>query len=341
MPFAFCLLLQKFLLHQIPTLSNRFFLSQFKSGLIDQNVPLSVGQNLTVLSDNSIQKNSGPNVKGAATSVLSESASYYTWGGGLETPGVISADLAQKEYNPFADFWNNLFGQAFFNKAEKEAKDKFLGAALPLGVGDIKEGNAQKDALKLRQQAETPLVLENFVPEVSGSNINQNLVSKNLTISSDPAIQIPTFMDNSYVLDAENMEKVKEKVKKSWPNSEINNWQNLEKKAAEKGFNPAFVLALWIEESGGSAYGDFKEVGGVWDLGCRYGSDRKQMPKNDLDGQIDCLVNKSYLDSTDYQKFICSYSGEGNQPCTFKNNPNFPKNLRKWYECIVDNSSCK
>ena len=70
-------------------------------------------------------------------------------------------------------------------------------------------------------------------------------------------------MDNSYVLDAENMEKVKEKVKKSWPNSEINNWQNLEKKAAEKGFNPAFVLALWIEESGGSAYGDFKEVGGV------------------------------------------------------------------------------
>lgn len=108
-------------------------------------------------------------------------------------------------------------------------------------------------------------------------------------------------------------------------------------KAKSLGINPQFALTLWFEET------EFSAVGKAA-LGCLYfrnGTQTTDIPRDGnpasqiahLNQQLECL--NTYVDEfTEFRQFMCTYSGEVGRPnCTeFKNNPNFPKNICRYYD---------
>jgi len=107
----------------------------------------------------------------------------------------------------------------------------------------------------------------------------------------------------------------------SWPNSKLeSHWDYVHDRAVAAGWNPAFVIALWIEESGASGLY-------TYDVGCLGAS------RGDLVGQLDCLFARPYA-NTSFEEFMCTYS-EGHYPCEFTLNPNFPGNLKEWYDRLT------
>ncbi len=104
------------------------------------------------------------------------------------------------------------------------------------------------------------------------------------------------------------------------------------------GINPRLAYALWVEETAGSAVGSRA-------LGCLYfrnGTPTSTMPvgrnfnlmQSHLNEQLKCL--QTYIiEFPKFSEFMCTYSGEEGRPTcdlnNFKNNPNFPTNLCKYY----------
>lgn len=117
----------------------------------------------------------------------------------------------------------------------------------------------------------------------------------------------------------QNPEEVKQTVKKNFPQSAIDEyWDLVVEKSRENFWNPAFVIALWIEESGASGFGS--------PLGCA------PDPANpvSLEKELACLF-KNFAQDFDFCSFMLKYSGDTENGC-FKNNPHFPGNLKKIYE---------
>ncbi len=126
------------------------------------------------------------------------------------------------------------------------------------------------------------------------------------------------------------------------PDSYDQNFDQVYDRAVSAGWNPAFVIALWIEESGASSLS-------AWDLGCRYDSNGNEMPKNNIELQLNCLFDKSYANES-YQEFMLTYS-EGNRASRqaqidagqrpadaldkFCTNKNFPRALWSWYQRLT------
>jgi len=109
----------------------------------------------------------------------------------------------------------------------------------------------------------------------------------------------------------------------SWPNSKIeSHWDYVYNEAVSHGWNPAFVIALWIEESGASG------VANAYDLGCL------GAPPNNLSAQLDCLFSRPYANES-FEEFMCMYSEGEHAPCVFKINPHFPGNLKNWYDRLT------
>lgn len=114
-------------------------------------------------------------------------------------------------------------------------------------------------------------------------------------------------------------------MEKYYPRSPIRQeWDKVYNAAVAANWSPAFVIAIWIEESG---------AGGVkaWDLGCRYAKDGSLMAYNDIDSQLECFLNKKYADPENFEKFMCFFS-EGHYPCTFDLNPNFARRTKNWFD---------
>ncbi len=131
------------------------------------------------------------------------------------------------------------------------------------------------------------------------------------------------FKNSLFSICPETKNKVIQSVKSSWPNSQIEtSWDLVYNQAVTHGWNPAFVLTLWIEESGASGVP-------AYDLGCLAGE------RNNLQSQLDCLF-RNYDSETNFEKFMCLYS-EGHYPCeTYVTNPNFPKNIKYWFDRLTE-----
>lgn len=135
------------------------------------------------------------------------------------------------------------------------------------------------------------------------------------------------YRDTEVAVTPEKKEEIISLVSKYWPDSSIKDrWDYVvhralnAQSAGKVGWNPAFVIALWIEESGASGVH-------AWDVGCT------GAPKNNLEAGLDCLFGLSYS-NRDFPEFMCIFS-EGHYPCIFSINPNFTKNLKVWYDRLV------
>lgn len=113
----------------------------------------------------------------------------------------------------------------------------------------------------------------------------------------------------------------------SWPNAQIDNWDIIVSEAIANSWNPAMLLALWIEESGAQG------VPAADPLGCLAPSN---IGKNDINLSLQCVFTSfGSLTNDRFADFMCRYSDGYDAPCAFANNPNFPPNIRFWYEKLV------
>jgi len=130
----------------------------------------------------------------------------------------------------------------------------------------------------------------------------------------------------------------KEIISSSWPGGKIEYYDRIVERSVASGWNPAFVLTLWVEETGAST-ATFARNGGTEQsqsgnyskghLGCAPSEDQT------IDESLDCLFNNfSRFSNDEFATFMSTYSG-GGAGAPFSNNPNFPQNIKYWYDKLV------
>lgn len=137
------------------------------------------------------------------------------------------------------------------------------------------------------------------------------------------------FRDSNVSIEAGRVNNIKDIIKLSWPNAKLDNWDTIVLQSIAAGWNPAFVLALWIEESGAQGVVDAEGNPKYSDpLGCA-----PHQPTDDINISLKCLFD-NFSKYQDFQQFMETYSG-GPAGNPFGNNPNFTFNIRSWYSTII------
>lgn len=137
---------------------------------------------------------------------------------------------------------------------------------------------------------------------------------------------------------------IKDQVRLAFPAAKLEYWDKIIQSSQNAGFNPALALALWIEETGashctkgGNGGGDVKcskDEDGDWvsskgHLGCAPWEDQT------IDESLTCLIKFAASYTNDqFAQFMATYSG-GPAGSPFSNNPNFPGNIKAWYQRLV------
>lgn len=121
---------------------------------------------------------------------------------------------------------------------------------------------------------------------------------------------------------------LKAQVLTAFPNAQIDNWDVIVEKSIAAGWNPALLLALWIEESGAQGAASYDDP-----LGCQPGA-----PTTDINISLNCVFN-SYATYTNDQfiEFMTRYGG-GTPGLSLEGNANFPKFpnvVKSWYIRLV------
>ncbi len=152
------------------------------------------------------------------------------------------------------------------------------------------------------------------------------------------------FKDSSKTPQA--VSEVQKQILATWPGAKLQNWDTIVEQSIQNGWNPSFVLTLWVEESGGQS-GISKAEGNPTGYTDALGCDPLH-PTSDINKSLSCLFNsfKTYSPSQ-FEDFMCVYGGDGfhKAPCTFDvENKYFPGGIKTWYSNIssggtTDNSS--
>lgn len=125
---------------------------------------------------------------------------------------------------------------------------------------------------------------------------------------------------------------IKDQVKAAFPNALIGNWDIIVEKSIAAGWNPALLLALWIEESGAQGAPIYDDP-----LGCQPG-----VPTTDINISLNCVFN-SYAAYTNNQfiEFMTRYGGgtPGQSLAGNANFPKFPDVVKSWYIRLVPSGS--
>lgn len=125
-----------------------------------------------------------------------------------------------------------------------------------------------------------------------------------------------------------NPDDIKNQVRASWPNAQLQNWDTIVNQSIANGWNPAFVLTLWIEESGAQGVVRYDDA-----IGCQ-----PSQPTTDINISLSCLFRSFPIDrypNNKFADFMCMYSESKLSPCQFITNPNFPKGIKDWYSRLV------
>lgn len=143
----------------------------------------------------------------------------------------------------------------------------------------------------------------------------------------DPSVGyfIP-FRDSS--VSVADPEAAKKFILNSWPNAQIGNWNTIVNQSVTNGWNPAFILTLWIEESGAQgASGGYSAA-----LGCDI--THTKYSGTDINQQLTCLFNNS---PDNFADFMCKWGGDKYPaPCKFDvTNPNFLGGVSGIYSKLV------
>lgn len=192
------------------------------------------------------------------------------------------------------------------------------------GVADF-----QKETVNLVKS----LYVEDIAKDINSlDNLGQSTNTSTTVSSGDIShlLKIP-YRDSSIQVTAEMKTRIIKKVTGFFSDSPIGeHWDTVVARARSAGINPAFALALWIEESGASS----TRIGSYSGWGCN--PSKKQTISESLDCFIKTTINSP--STPDFAKWAGNYCGTpapGFQVCTMNaaghNNKNFLVNLNSWY----------
>lgn len=150
----------------------------------------------------------------------------------------------------------------------------------------------------------------------------------------DIAAQLPSKMD--IVIPA---------FVKRWPTSLLSsNWREVFDTSYAQNWNPAFVLAVWIEETAASDACTIRArqgKDGIWDFGVitlpkTYCNDTQRMQR--FHDQLTAFLNivTKISPPLTFEKFMCLYSEGKSAPCVFGTNPGFVQRLKPVYDCLLN-----
>lgn len=134
-----------------------------------------------------------------------------------------------------------------------------------------------------------------------------------------------------------NPDEAKRIVLSEFPSAQLQYWDTIVSQSIQNNWNPAFVLTLWIEETGASHHTKTSMGGGNatpvtnGHLGCA--------PKEDqtINESLGCLFrNFDTYTNDQFETFMRRYSGE-QATGPFVTNPNFPARVKKYYSLLVPN----
>lgn len=164
------------------------------------------------------------------------------------------------------------------------------------------------------------------------------------TTGSIPPGTISSYFGLDYTLPLKNpavqLIDIRDKIKADFPGSKIEYWDTIVQRSKNEGWNPAMVLALWIEETGASQATLIKNGGSEiltngalskGHLGCATAEDQT------IDESLNCFFNfvaaNNFADNQ-FPQLMAKYSGgPPNDP--FSNNPNFLAAYKNWYSQLV------
>lgn len=169
--------------------------------------------------------------------------------------------------------------------------------------------------ISLENEPQSPIAAKITAPTSSGSKIDSSL-----------GYYIP-FRDSS--VRVADPEAAKRRILNSWPNAQIGSWDTVVSQSISNGWNSAFVITLWMEESGAQGYSGYSDA-----LGCDVNH-----PTTDINKSLNCLFsNFGSLNNNQFNDLMCIYGGDGfhRAPCTFNSaNPNFPGDVARIYSELV------
>lgn len=202
------------------------------------------------------------------------------------------------------------------------------------------------------------LLIVIIISVFAGVSIKQS--SNTPTITPTPSVSIsptPTpppgneglgyyipFRDTT--VQVNNPTQVKELVLSTWQQAQLQYWDTIINSSISNGWNPAFVLTLWIEETGASHFTKTSMGGGGVpagvdpDTGIPFYSNGHlgcaPSQEQTIEESLSCLFrNFSSFPNDKFYDFMCRYSEGILSPCAFTLNPNFPVNIKKWYSQLV------
>lgn len=136
------------------------------------------------------------------------------------------------------------------------------------------------------------------------------------------------YMDSRFVISDERKQRIITQVLTNWPNSKIQDfWNTVVSESIASGVNPAFTLAIWIEESG---------AGGVpaqSEFGCFPGGDTSQTVSFEL--SLGCFLHFTANEHPNsFPEWVRYFCGPKAEPIC-SNNQGFITRLKFWWEKFV------
>lgn len=192
------------------------------------------------------------------------------------------------------------------------------------GTQQVEVNYSQTKALDQR----TADVIKSLYPAVLAANIGPGDTAPPPVTGPGLTYTIP-YRDTSISISPERREQVMKQVLSNpkWSTSKIRElWDRVESEALRARINPAFMLAIWIEESGGST-GSAQS-----DFGCFPGGDTSQTVS--FERSLACFVNFTNDHPNNFEEWTRYFCGDKVVPIC-SNNPNFLTNLKIWYDRIA------
>ncbi len=281
----------------------------------------------------------------------------FCWGGPADREGCCAPDYAEKS-KKFEDVpakLNSVNKIPYLDKIEKNVLGAFRALLPNPQPSDTQTTETLAEPFKkVAGESKANVKIEFDPPQTNGNSFRVDNVDTQVSLlfhNLGTIINVKDFFAKKvvwpfkigsssgtpgtldYIIDYKNPNiaisnttkaNVVQSVKSSWSASKIEeNWDLVSSAAISHGWNPAFVIALWIEESGASGVD-------AWDLGCLGGN------KNNIQSQLDCLFDQTVSYSNGpFDQFMCMYSEGKPAPCTFSTNPNFTRNLKYWYDRLT------
>lgn len=194
-------------------------------------------------------------------------------------------------------------------------------------VGDVGlEGAQEKEQVSVPgPPGGEPMCRQPGAPSGSSGSLDYYIPIRDTSVQPDPA--------------------AKQAILTTYPKAKIEYWDLIVNESIKNGWNPSFILTLWVEETGASHHTKIENGGGGVQNAAGFLSNVHTGCAPDenqtIQQSLTCIF-KNFTSYNSFQDLMCVYGGDGfhKAPCAFQaSNPHFPNNIRSWYSRIVPSAN--